>query len=134
MLKSLKLFIVLIPLVSIFGSCSESFNILDAKTFNEQIANRTDIKTPDELIKLYYNYKPEKEGKQKLLIQTIHLGENKYKVTLIHEGLLDDSMSSIKIVMIVKQTGLTWIVIEIKENWKCWKDRGHTNWGTALCS
>ena len=114
-------------------SCSESFNKLDAKAFNEKIANRTDIKTPEELIKIYYVY-PASEGNPKLTINTKDLGDNRIEITSIHEGLEDDSQSGEKIVMTAKKNDQNWTVIEIKENWKCWDGRGHTSWGTTPCN
>ncbi|CAN5327384.1 hypothetical protein BH09BAC5_BH09BAC5_19770 [soil metagenome] len=123
----------LILILTFLASCSESFNILDIKTFNDKIASRTDIKTPEELINIYYDY-PAGEGNPKLTIQTRDLGDNRVEITLIHEGLEDDSQSGEKIVMTAKQIGQTWTVIEIKENWKCWDGRGHTSWGTTPCN
>ncbi len=136
MKKTVILLSVLVLAISCCGK--ESFNILDTKEFNDKIANRTDIKTPDELIKLYYNYDDlemfyHQEGKQSVTIRVVSLRENRYEITLIHEGLLDDSQSGEKIVMTAKQTGASWTVTEIKKNWKCWAGRGHTNWGTELC-
>ena len=129
-----KTVIILSIFVLITSGC-ESFRTLDTKEFNDKIANRTDIKTPDELIKLYYDYDcSQDEGNPTITIHTIDLGKNRYEVTLIHEGLLDDSLSGWKVVMIAQRAGTTWIVTEIKENWKCWEDRGHTNWGTKRCT
>lgn len=113
-------------------SCSESFKTLDNKLFNEIIAKRTDIKTPEELIKIYYNY-PTSEGNSKFAIYTENLSNNSVKITLIHEGIEDDSISGEKIIMTARLTGQKWIVLEIKKNWKCWDGRGHRNWGTSLC-
>ncbi|MNU83301.1 hypothetical protein D3C71_729970 [compost metagenome] len=127
----MKLFYAfLIPVI--LCSCSESFKVLKTKSFNEKIASLTDIKTPEDLIKLYYDY-PESEGIPKLILQTTNLGKNKYEITLIHEHLEDDSQFAVKIVMIAKKTKQTWRVEEIKKNWKCRESRGHSNWGTTMC-
>ncbi|HYV94689.1 MAG TPA: hypothetical protein VE978_23140 [Chitinophagales bacterium] len=122
---------VLVLLMSL-TSCSESFQTLDPKNFNEKIAGRTDIKTSEELITLFYDW-PDSEEKPKLTIKTDKLEGNSYEITLIHEELEDDSQSGEKIVMKAKLNGRTWIVTEIKKNWKCWSGRGQTNWGTELC-
>jgi hypothetical protein len=122
-----------ILILTFLTSCSESFNIVDPITFNDKIATRTDIKSPEELIKTYYNY-PVNEENPKFTINTKYLDDKSVEITLIHEGLEDDSQSGEKIVMTAKQTGQTWIVLEIKKNWKCWKGRGHTSWGTTLCN
>ncbi len=114
-------------------SCVESFNYIEADEFNRKITERTDIKTAEELIILFYNY-PKSEGTPKLNCISKELKNNKIQVTLIHNGLEDDSQSAVKIVMIVEKTENKWFVHEIKNNWKCWKDRGHTNWGTKYCN
>jgi len=119
--------------LTFLASCSEAFKTIDAKKFNEKIATRTDIKTPQELIKLYYDYS-ESAGNPKLTIEAKDLGNNSFEIILIQEGFEDDSQSSQKIVMTAKQTGLTWIVKEIKENWKCWDGRGQTSWGIRPCN
>ena len=123
----------LLILLSCLTSCSESFQTVDPKKFNEKIADRTDIKTPEELITLYYDW-PESEGKPKLTIRANKSGDSNYEITLIHEGLQDDSQSGEKIVMKAKLNGPTWIVTEIKKNWKCWDGRGHSGWGTDPCN
>ena len=129
----MKQYLKLSLLLLFLASCSESFKILDPKIFNRQIAGRTDIKTPEELIKLYFNW-PANEGTPQLSVQTEELGNNNYRITLIHSHMDDDSESAEKYVMTAHLTGLTWVVDEIKMNWKCWDDRGHTSWGTAPCS
>ena len=122
-----QLFGVIIILLFL-TSCSKPFKTLDTKMFNEKIANLTNIKTPQELIKLYYN-SSENEITDKLSIQVINPGNKKYQIILIHEGIQDDSQSAEKIIMTGIQTGRTWNVMEIKENWKCQNGKGHTSWG-----
>ena len=125
--------IILSVLVLLTSGCGqESFNILDTKEFNDKIADRTDIGTPEELIEIYYD-RSEVDDNSTVTINTIDLGDNIYEITLIHEGLPDDSVAGRKIVMTAELTGTTWIVTEIKENWKCWEGRGSAKWGTKLC-
>jgi hypothetical protein len=119
------------------SSCSpsEPFKIVDdavVKEFNERIANRTDIETTEELIRLFREYS-QNEGFRKRSIQTVAIGNGEYRITLIHEGLADDSIFGWKVIMTARQTESTWVVSEIKENWKCREGRGNTNWGTELC-
>lgn len=129
----LKKALISITFLTFFNSCTESYKMLDTEKVNKQIQHRTDIETPEELIRLYYNYSDEGEGKQKLTLKTKNIGEHKFEIILIHEGLLDDSQADQKIIMTANLNGQTWIVNEIKENWKCREGRGHTNWGTGPC-
>jgi len=129
------IYTALILCAAIFSSCIESFKTLETKSFNEKIADRTDIETPEKLIKLYYNYDcSHDEGNPTITTRVRTLGKNTYQITLIHDGLTDDSLAGIKFVMTAQRTGATWVVTEIKTNWKCWVDRGHPYWGTGRCS
>jgi hypothetical protein len=127
-MKYLFWLFITLPFLS---ACSESFKTLDEKTFNAKIAERSDINSPEELIKLYYNY-PEVE--QKISIQVKDLPDNRFETTLIHEGIEDDSQFGEKIIMLAERKGKTWNVIEIKQNWKCWDSRGDGNWGIVPCN
>ncbi len=123
----------LIIILICLTSCSELFKTIDPKTFNEKIADRTDIKTPEQLIRLYYNY-PENEGHPILTIKVNKSENGNFDIILTSEGLEDDSLSGEKIVMKAKLNGQKWVVIEIKKNWKCLNGRGHASWGTKRCN
>ena len=122
----------IIIVLTLLASCTESFKSHNPKKFNLKIANRTDIKTPEELIKLYYR-NSDKEGNSKLIIKADNLGDNNFQICLIDEELDDDSQSGEKIIMKAKLNGQIWNVTEIKENWKCGGGRGHSGWGTDEC-
>ena len=127
--------LLIVALIAIFmTSCSESFENVDSTEFNNSIAARTDIETAQELITLYYGYPEESEGETNISIEAKELGSGKIQVTLVHDKLKDDSLQALKIVMIAKQKGQSWTVLEIKKNWKCWEGRGNTNWGTEYCN
>ncbi len=111
-------------------SCSVS---IDSTEFNSQIESRTDINSPEELIKLYYG-PYEIEGNSKLTITTKTSGENKFEITLIHNGVADDSVSDIRIVMNATKTNQTWTVLSIQKCWKCHEGRGHSYWGARKCN
>ena len=99
----------------------------------KKLQERNDIETPEELITLYYNY-PESEGVPNLEIEIKSTGENQYDITLIHDGLEDDSQRAIKVVMQASYSTEKWVVQSIKKNWKCWDGRGHTDWGIEYCN
>lgn len=120
-------------LIILLTSCGESFKHIDTTKFNSKIQNRNDIKTPEELIEIFYDY-PENEGNPKLKITCKKLDKNKFEITLIHDHLEDDSQSAVKYVMIAIKNGDMWKALEVKENWKCSNGRGHTSWGTGYCN
>lgn len=126
-----QIFILLFALSVI--SCGESFMNIDTEKFNTDIAESTNIKSPEELITIFYNY-PNSEGKPNLRITTRKLKENVFEVTLIHDNQQDDSQKAEKIVMIAKKIGNKWNADKISKNWKCYNGRGHTDWGTEYCN
>jgi hypothetical protein len=129
----MKQLYILIPIILSITSCSESFKDINAENFNAKIINLTNIETPEALITLYYNY-PQEEGIPKISISASQEKDSSYTITLINEGVHDDSMAGEKIVMKAKRNGNTWTVLQIKKNWKCNQGRGHSNWDTTFCN
>ncbi len=150
-----KLFLIILLLS--FISCSKEYRNEDVYKFNEKIANRTDIETPEELARIMnYDFPPETEeptavtqdGQTKLTqyalfdlegnptveITSKNLGDNTYEVLIVHDKFLDDSVRAEKNLFKTKQTGKKWQLLNWKKSWRCWKDRGHDHWGTAPCS
>ena len=114
-------------------SCVESFDNMDTEMINKDIAGNINIKTPEELITLYYNF-PSSESKPNLKIEKREIEKNIFEITLIHDNQQDDSQKAEKIIMIAEKLGAKWHVKKIKRNWKCYNGRGHTDWGTEVCN
>ena len=85
------------------------------------------------MITLYYNW-PISEGKPNLEISKLKFENNLFEITMIHDHLEDDSQKAEKIVMVARKLGNKWKVEEIKRNWKCYDDRGETDWGISSCN
>ncbi|MDP8162379.1 membrane lipoprotein lipid attachment site-containing protein [Pasteurella skyensis] len=128
----MKKLITALLLTIILTACSENFDIKDPTEFNQKIEKRTDIKTAEQLIEIYYNYPPN-EGIPKLDIKSKNIGNGLTEITLIHDMQEDDSQRATKIVMEAELKNKKWIVHQIKTNRKCWEGRGHTDWGTEWC-
>ena len=126
----MKTFLAIFLTLFLLVSCTTS---LDTKAFNQQIEKRTDIDSPKELNKLYYG-PYEVEGNSKLTITTKTSDDHKFEITLIHNGIGDDSVSDIRIVMTAKRNKQTWTVLSIQESWKCHEGRGHSYWAATKCS
>jgi hypothetical protein len=90
-------FVLFITLVLFLGSCAESFKSVDPVKFNAQIAGRTDIGTPEDLMLLYYGGKPDNEGLKFFSITSEKNSDSDYEITLIHDGLADDSIAGINL-------------------------------------
>jgi hypothetical protein len=128
----MKIIFALIISLPLF-SCGESFKKLETEKLNAELATRNDLKTPEEVIILFYNY-PKSEPKPNLKISKKELEENLFEVTLIHDNQEDDSQKAEKIIMTLKKKGTKWFVKNIKHNWKCYSERGHTDWGIENCN
>jgi len=126
-------FIIALAFSLILLSCNESFEELDTEKFNIEMASRNDIKTPEELITIFYNY-PENESKPKLRISKTEIGKNVFEITLIHDNQEDDSQKAEKIIMTAEKIGTKWYAKKIIRNWKCYSGRGHTDWGIVNCN
>jgi hypothetical protein len=111
----------------------EEFNILDPNSFNRIISKRSDLHTPEQIMEFYYDY-PVYESDPPFSIDTKEIENGAIEVTLVHDNMADDSIQAIKIIMVLKQQGGTWEVLEIKSNYKCREGRGHTDWGKEWCS
>lgn len=117
----------------LLSACGETFEKISPAEFNQKISGRTDIETEEDLMKAYYN-PILGEGNPTLTIDSRSYKDGKILITLIHDGLLDDSIQAMKIIMIAKKENGIWRVFEIRKNWKCREGRGHENWGIDLCS
>jgi hypothetical protein len=117
-----------------FGSCAESFKQIAPDKFNDTIAKRSDIKTSDDLIKAYYQYRSfysEHAASPRLSITSRKLDSADYEITAIDTILDDDALSAEKIIMIATQHAQTWKALDIKYNWKSRSGYGSTEWGTG---
>ncbi|MEM7298861.1 MAG: hypothetical protein AAF391_11415 [Bacteroidota bacterium] len=126
-------FFAVLPLIIFLSACTERFEIIDPAKFNRKLESRTDIETAEQLIEVYYNYSPN-EGIPDIEIVSKTSDSGWVEVTLIHDRQPDDAQRAIKIVMTATLVGERWFVQQIKMNRKCYKGRGHTNWGTEWCS
>ncbi len=118
---------------SISSDSIEEFKIIDVSKLNAELSQKTTIISPKDIMKMYYPYVPGREGNQEIIISDKTLSSGNVEVTLIHDNMLDDSMKGAKYIMELKKLDDNWTVLSLKKNWKCWADRGHTNWGIKLC-
>lgn len=113
----------------------EDFEDIDPSLFNSKVKSQNNIEDGEALMRLYYPQRVDanSEGKQSMSIKSEVLKNELYKVTLIHDYMLDDSQKGLKLILFAEKTDAGWQVKAIKKNWKCWKGRGHEDWGVELC-
>lgn len=56
------------------------------------------------------------------------------EIEIKEEGVMDDSIDGILTKILVKKDGNQWVVTEIKQAYKCKKNRGHQEWGPEFCN
>jgi len=124
--------IVLSLIITSLHSCAENYATIDPTNFNRKISKRDDIETPQELIKIFYNY-PENETEPTVEISSVREEEN-YIITLVHIAIPDDSVCSERYVLRAQRHNKTWIVSDIRHSWRCCEGRGTDGeWRSMPC-
>ena len=59
--------------------------------------------------------------------------EKQWLVTIIYDGLFDDSVRAIQITSIITYQEGQWIVNEVTQTQKCWPNRGHQYFSAEFC-
>ncbi|MFZ9387254.1 MAG: hypothetical protein ACO25B_05180 [Chitinophagaceae bacterium] len=114
---------------------SESFKSIDSSAIdglNKSIASGT-LNTAEEIISAYAPRDSTAEGKYAYTITKTETENNTTEVTLIEEGLMDDSRAGRKVIMTLVLENDRYKIISMKENYKCWSGRGHETWGVEPC-
>jgi hypothetical protein len=82
-------------------------------------------------------YSPEDktaEGDYSYVIKQINTSDsNSVIISLLEDGINDDSIKARKVIMTLIRKDGRFVVKQIKESYKCWKERGHENWSSAFC-
>ncbi len=117
------------------ASVNEKFKELNPETINVLLKSKNGSVSAKEVMKIYYPHEVTMgEGNESIEISETKLENGNTLVTLVHDNLLDDSIKAKKIILELKNENNRWLVISIKNNWKCRVGRGHTDWGIELCN
>ncbi len=109
----------------------EKFKLLNVDEFNKKAAHLKDAKLK-EILCANYSCDEEGEGVKREFIPK-KISDTKEEITFISSGG-DDSVQAEKYIISFELKNSKWVATEIRYNWKCWEDRGHTNWGIELCN
>ncbi len=114
---------------------NEKFETMNSDEINRLLKGMSENLSAQDVMKLYRPEEIEKtnEGNEKIEIFEKNAENGNILITLIHDNLLDDSLRGEKYIMELKRTNDKWTVISIKNNWRCWNGRGHTDWGIERC-
>jgi CCR4-NOT transcriptional regulation complex NOT5 subunit len=101
-------------------------------TINKDIVAKK-ITAPMDVVNFYKPKGTQKEGKYTYNVVAKTIDSTTQEITVIEEGLLDDSKAAEKnVITINTQNGVS-TVVSIQKSFKCYADRGHTDWGAELC-
>ncbi|WP_410881180.1 hypothetical protein [Myroides sp. DW712] len=74
------------------------------------------------------------EGKYTYDITVLQMADSALTlVTLVEDGINDDSIRAKKVVMTLKEKEGQYQVTQIKQSYQCWEGRGHTTWNSSYC-
>lgn len=91
----------------------------------------------DSVEKIMQEYAPEDMGAEGnytyIITKSTSTDPNKFTLSLLEDGINDDSLKALKVIMTVEKKNDSFRVKTIKESYQCWKNRGHQDWGADYC-
>jgi len=117
-------------------SSIDEFKMISQEKVNQlnEAINSKKIVLVEDIMKLYAPEDKEAEGNYTYDITVLAMSNSALTlVTLVEDGLNDDSVKARKIVMSIKGNEGAYRVTQIKESYQCWEGRGHVNWSAAAC-
>lgn len=115
----------------------EEYRIIDVDhihSLNERIHSKN-LSSKEEIMREYMPEDRATEGNYSYEIKIMNTENMDSSLVLLTvDGLQDDSVRSIKVLMRVKAENNALIVEQIKESYRCYEGRGHTEWSAYSCS
>ncbi|WP_158962658.1 hypothetical protein [Myroides fluvii] len=119
------------------NSAIEEYELISQETvdkLNEAIQQKKSTSV-EEIMQFYAPEDKAAEGKYTYNISVLQMSNSALTlVTLVEDGINDDSIRAKKVVMTIKEKDGTKQVTQIKQSYQCWEGRGHTNWNSSYCS
>lgn len=113
----------------------DNFIFLTVGYFNIHLESSEEELTAKEVMLLFEPQEGEEgsSGNETETIQEEILPNGNTLVTLVRDNFMDDSVKGEQHIMELEKIDGKWNVLYAKKNWKCYKGRGHTDWGIELC-
>lgn len=133
----LALIILLLGLTSV--SAEEiNYEPMDYKAFNQSLQEGTDKASPrtNDPVIVALNFIGPTEALEQTIIRKNESAEASETTVIIitNEGLLDDSVQSVKYKIALKKTNNIWFVQSALKAHKCWQGRGHSDYSAKPCN
>ncbi|EHQ41891.1 hypothetical protein [Myroides odoratus] len=115
----------------------DEYELISQETIDKlnEAIKREKLTSVEGIMRFYAPEDKEAEGKYSYDITVLQMSNSSLTlITLTEEGINDDSMQAKKVVMTIKAKDGHNQVTQIKQSYKCWEGRGHTNWNASHCS
>jgi Icc-related predicted phosphoesterase len=111
------------------------FEEVDIDAFNEKLAKENKSMNPEEILSFYYPAViPENDdSNQKIDVSSRVEGEHTI-VTLVHDNQPHIVIQGHRLVMTLTKNDDKWIVLGLKQQFKCWLRKDNVVWSTDKCS
>lgn len=126
--------------MTVLASCDnqddlDSFILEDVNKYNTTITDWTikGEKWSDDPISITRELFRSGDPERKTVIDFMSETVDKATVTLIQEGLGDDSIDGEKRIIDFEKANGTWTIKQIRLGFKCWENRGHRNYSGHGC-
>src|SRR5688500_12338167 len=118
------------------GDDRDSFITEDPKSYNERIMKgKLDSQQwADDPVLIVRELFRSGDFERKIIIDVDGKSKDEVTITFTREGLEDDSVNGEKRILEYKKINDVWTIESIRLGFKCWKERGHTNYSGNLCS
>ncbi|MBB1139268.1 hypothetical protein [Myroides sp. WP-1] len=118
-------------------SAIEEYELIKQDTLDElnEAIKREKLTSVENIMRFYAPEDTHAEGKYSYDITVLKMSDTSVTlVTLVEDGINDDSMKAKKVVMTVNLKEGQYHVTKIKQSYQCWEGRGHANWNSNHCS
>ncbi|MEC4114294.1 hypothetical protein [Myroides pelagicus] len=97
------------------------------------IIKKKSLITEEEIMKEYAPEDKNAEGNYLYILKRTTDNPKMVTVTLLEDGIMDDTLKARKVVMDLRLKDNRFYVINIKESYLCWEGRGSQEWTSELC-
>jgi hypothetical protein len=134
--------ISIVTLLSCFGSCNfksenlDSFVTEDPELYNEKIEDGylNGASWTQDPTSIASNLFHTNDFARKVTIDLDQNSKDIVTVTVTREGLADDSINGERRTLEFEKKNGKWTIRSIHLRFKCWKNRGHTNYSGDFCN
>lgn len=118
-------------------SAIEEYELMAQETVDKlnEAVQREKLTSVEDIMRFYAPEDKGAEGKYTYDMTVLQMSNSTTTlVTLIEDGRNDDSIRAKKVVMNISEKDGKLVVTKIKQSYKCWEGRGHSDWNSSYCN